>query len=473
MAIVKLPFNIGLNKAIDEIGLKGYGAALQDCWVDEEGNVHRRPGLSLLCDLGTGAAVDGLYWWDDQSLVIAISDGEIYKITASDGTKAQISGGDEFESGTRVEFSNFGSTLYAANGAKIIAITTTTTTAMVDADAPTTVSHPVELDTYLLANETGSAYLHYSAVGAPTTWDAEYVTAEAKSDDLVAVISENLELYLMGKRTLEVWYDDGSTPFVRQSQGYINSGCIAPYSFRVCADVLYWLDQERNVVRMSPDSRTPQVLSVTMNKYIDGFTTVTDALGDYIHVGGRPYYVLTFPTEEKTLVWDIIKSYWYEWGYWNSSEAAYENWLGNCHTIAIGWNKALVGDRSSGKIYTLDPETYDDNSDTLRTLIRTPHINHNSDSIRKRSNRLIFRLKRTEITDSADATSMTIRWRDDGSSDWKNERTVSLTQIGNTEFRGTLNRNGSYYSRQYELVLSDDTPLTLVSVEEDVEYTKS
>ena len=249
MAIVKLPFNIGLNKAIDEIGLKGYGVALQDCWVDEEGNVHRRPGLSLLCDLGTGAAVDGLYWWDDQSLVIAISDGEIYKITASDGTKAQISGGDEFESGTRVEFSNFGSTLYAANGAKIIAITTTTTTAMVDADAPTTVSHPVELDTYLLANETGSAYLHYSAVGAPTTWDAEYVTAEAKSDDLVAVISENLELYLMGKRTLEVWYDDGSTPFVRQSQGYINSGCIAPYSFRVCADVLYWLDQERNVVR--------------------------------------------------------------------------------------------------------------------------------------------------------------------------------------------------------------------------------
>ena len=659
---------------------------MQDCWVDEEGNVHRRHGLSLLCDLGTGAAIDGLFWWDDRESVLAVSDGETYEITANDGTNALLSG-DSFETGTRVIFSDYGDeAVYAANGAKIMRIATAlsfdastgsftagntitgatsgatativkveqaasegtlhltdvvgtfqnneiiyeasygdemlavpdmeadtdwtnwgtpttherstdqkhagtysrklvgnsdadgmvdevttevgcfyiasgwlyisaltatsatlallrsdtsayydytaeTTTGswqqqasmvyqalttgtyvvsaqqgagaatwycddlshkkitnaalangtlstlevveIVDADAPTEVTHPIVFDTYLLANEVDSAYCHYSAVGAPNTWDAEYITAESKPDNLVAQIAENLEIYLMGKKTLEVWYDDGVTPFVRQSQGYVNSGCIAPYSFKLCADVLYWLDQERNVVRMSPDSRTPQVLSVTMNKYIDGFTTVTDALGDYIHVGGRPYYVLTFPTEEKTLVWDIIKSYWYEWGYWNSSEAAYENWLGNCHTIAIGWNKALVGDRSSGKIYTLDPETYDDNSDTLRTLIRTPHINHNSDSIRKRSNRLIFRLKRTEIADSADATSMTIRWRDDGSSDWKNERTVSLTQIGNTEFRGTLNRNGSYYSRQYELVLSDDTPLTLVSVEEDVEYTKS
>ena len=124
MAIVKLPFNIGLNKAIDEIGLKGYGAALQDCWVDEEGNVHRRPGLSLLCDLGTGAAIDGLFWWDDRESVLAVSDGETYEITANDGTNALLSG-DSFETGTRVIFSDYGDeAVYAANGAKIMRIAT-------------------------------------------------------------------------------------------------------------------------------------------------------------------------------------------------------------------------------------------------------------------------------------------------------------------------------------------------------------
>lgn len=469
MPTVKLPINLGLNKAIDEVGLKGYGAALQDCWVDREGNIHRRPGLTLLCDLGTGAAVDGLYWWDEEEIVIAVSDGETYEITASDGTKAQIAG-DAFQKGTRVIFSNYGSDLYAANGAKILEIDTSAVTEMADADAPTTVSHPAVMDTYLLANETDSEKLHYSDVGAPTTWSANYVSAEAQTDDLVATVVENLEIYLMGKRTLEVWDNDGVTPFVRQAQGYINSGCIAPYSFVVCGDVFYWLDQERNVVRMAPGTRTPQVISVTMNKYIQSFSTVIDALGDYVHVGGRPYYILTFPTEEKTLVWDIIKSYWYEWGWWDSANAEYDNWLGNCHTLAVGWNFSLVGSRKDGKIYKLDPTNYDDNSETLRTLVRTHHINHQTDSVRKRSNRLIFRLKRTEIATSADATSMTLRWRDDGSSTWGNQRTISLTQIGDTEFRGTLNRLGAYYSRQYELVLSDDTPLTLISVEENFDY---
>ena len=122
MPLVKLPINIGLNKAIDEVGLRGYGAALQDCYVDLEGNVHRRPGLELLCDLGTGAAVEGLYWWDEQSMVIAVSGGETYKITDSSGSNTQISG-DTFETGTRVIFSNYGDdALYAANGAKILRI---------------------------------------------------------------------------------------------------------------------------------------------------------------------------------------------------------------------------------------------------------------------------------------------------------------------------------------------------------------
>ena len=82
----------------------------------------------------------------------------------------------------------------------------------------------------------------------------------------------------------------------------------------------------------------------------------------------------------------------------------------------------------------------------------------------------MFRLKRSNIATVASATTMTIRFRDDGKTTWGNERTVSLSQIGDTEFRGHLNRLGSYYSRQYEFVLSDDTPLALVSVEENFDY---
>ncbi len=470
---LEIPINLGLNKALDEVGLRGYAAALQDCIVDEEGNVHRRPGLTSLCDLGTNAAIDGLYWWPEQEWAIAISDGETYKITDNSGTNSQISG-DSFQAGTRVIFGNYGTALYAANGAKILKIPNSGNVAEIgDADAPTAVTHPVVLDTYLLANEVDSEKCHYSKVGDPDDWPGDFVSAEAKTDTLLAQITANLELYLLGKRTLEVWRNDGSTPFVRELQGYIETGTIAAYSFALCGGVLYWLDNERNVVRMTPDSRTPQVISVTMNKYIQGFSTVSDALGDYIVIGGRPYYVLNFPTEEKTLVWDIINSKWYEWGYWDSVNAEYENWLANCYCLAESWNLALVGDRTTGKVYKLDTTVYDDDGDTLRTLIRTPHLGYEAESVRKISHKLTFRVKRTNVVDTASVTSMIIRYRDNGSSTWQNQRTVALAQVGDTEFRGTLLRNGSFYTRQYEIVLSDDTPLALISVKDLVEYCTS
>lgn len=473
MPTVKLPINAGLNKAIDEIGLKGYGAALQDCIVDELGNIHRRPGLTLLCDLGTAAKIDGLYWWDEQEWAVAVSGGETHKITDSSGTNAQIAG-DTFGTGTRVVFDNYGTDLYAANGAKILQIPNSgNVTAMADGDAPTTVTHPVILDTYLLANQTSTGKSHYSDVGAPTSWSANFVTAEAKTDILQAQIAANLSLYLLGKFTLEIWRNDGSTPFVRELQGYIDSGTIAPYSFTLGGGSLYWLDQERNVVVLPGGTRTPIALSVPMNNYIQGFSTVTDAIGDYIVVGGRPYFVLSFPTEEKTLVWDVINKRFYEWGYWDSSGAVYENWLGNAYCLSPTWNVALVGDKNTGKIYTLDTDSYDDNGDTLRTLIRTSHIDHNTQKYKKRSHSLTFQVKRSNVASEASVTSMTMRWRDNGKSSWSNERTVSLAQVGDTEFRGQLRRMGSYYSRQYEFVVSDDTPLVLVAVEENFDFMRN
>jgi hypothetical protein len=133
-----------------------------DTFVDIRGNINRRPGLEDLVDLGTDQPVDGLYWWDRQEWCIAISDGEIYKITASDGTNAQITG-DSLESGTRVTFGDYGTALYAANGAQIVKIPTTGAAEYAtDGDAPTTVTHLAVLDKYLCGNETGTERLWFT-----------------------------------------------------------------------------------------------------------------------------------------------------------------------------------------------------------------------------------------------------------------------------------------------------------------------
>ena len=470
--IVKLPISESTVKSVDEMGLVTHGAAMQDCYVDELGNINRRPGLVEFVDLDTDASVDGLFWWEEQQWVIAVSGGETHKITSSAGASAEISHDDTvWPTGTKVTFADFGTDVYAANGGLIKTIPSSGNVSdMADADAPTSVDFVAFLDRYLLANESGTGNFHWSDVNAPTDWSGNYAEAESKKDDLAAFLVENLELYLLGRKTMEVWYDDGTTPFIRVPQGYIPRGTVAPYSFAWCAgqNTFVWMDENRQVVML--DGRTPVPLSLTMTKYIQTFTTVTDAEADYMEIAGRPYYVLSFPSEEKCLAYDFTSARWYEWGYWNSSTATYNRFRGNCYCLAPAWNKALIGDRANGKIYELDNTIYNDDGDTLRTMIRTAHYNHGTELKRKTSNSETFRLKRTNVVSTDDTPDLIVDYRDNGSTLWTDSHTVTLQQIGNTEFRGQIHRLGSYYSRQWRFVLSDDYPLCLVSVEEDIDF---
>lgn len=472
MPIVKLPINQGLVKAVDEIGLKTHGAAMQDCYVDELENVNRRPGLVELCDLTTAAAVDGLFWWEEQQWVIAVSNGNTYKITASDGTFSQITHDDtDFQIGYRTTFADFGTDIYAANGTKIKQIPNAGNVSdMADADAPTAVTHVAVLDRYLLANEDGTGNFHWSNVNAPTTWEANFAEIEARRDDLAAIIVEYLEIYFLGRQTLEVWNNDGSTPFLRLPQGYIPRGTVAPYSFHwvPTENTFSWMDENRQIVLLK--ERTPRPLSLTMTAYIQGFSTVSDCIGDYIEIAGRPYSIFSFPTEGECLAYDYTAAQWYEWGYWNTGTASYDRFRGNCFVLAPAWNLALVGDRANGKIYKFDTTNYDDDGDILRTMIRTSHLNHGTEEKRKFNNSLTFRVKRTNVVSVDDTPDLLVKYRDNGATGWSNEKTVTLQQVGNTEFRGKLTRCGSYFSRQWQFVLSDAYPLCLVSVEENFDY---
>lgn len=468
MAIKRLPINEGMIKAVDDVGLVTHGAAMTDVYVDELGNINRRPGLVELCDLGTAEGIDGLYWWGKQSMAIAVSNAKTWKITAAVGTFAEITGATHAKN-VRVTFADFGTALYSANGAKIKKITTTTVADLTDADAPTTVTHVDALDRYLLANQTGTGIMWWSDVNAPEVWTGQYAEAEALPDDLKSLLVSNMEINLLGGQSLEIMHDDGSSPFTRLGQGFVQSGTSAPYSFAYSKtqDVLIWLSESRQVVMQQ--GRTPVPVSLTMSKYIAGFATITDAIGDCVELIGRPYYILRFPTEGKCLVLDFTSKNWYEWMNWNVGTSSYDNFRGICHAYSPDWNLNLVGDKNNGKVYKFSASTYTDNAATMRSLVRTGHYNHGTEAKRKFSNALYFRLKRTSVVTDDATPDLLVRWCDNGGTSWTDYATVSLQQVANTEFRAKLTRLGSYYSRQWEFVLSDAYPLCLVSLEEDVD----
>lgn len=468
MPKVKLPIYLGMSKATDEIGLKTHSADMVNVFVDDLLNINRWPGYEEFADTGEAASVDGLHWWENQSRAIAQCNAKTFQITTSTGTIAEITG-DTFEKGTRVKTADFGTALYAANGKKINAISTSAVTEMADADAPTEVTHVAILDKYLIANEVDSGNFHWSDVNAPTTWTGNYSEAEANPDYLVAMDVQNLTLHLQGRQNLEKFYDDGSTPFIRLYQGVIQSGTVAPYSFTWCNAVQAFccLDSYRRVIMIAEGMAVP--LSLAINKYIQGFSTVSDAIGDYVEIVGRPFYVLTFPSEEKVLAYDFVSKNWYRLASWNATSGEYDLYRGNCYCLAPAWNMTLMGDKSNGKIYKLDPTIYDEDGSLLRSMIQTAHYNHGMASNRKFCNGLYIRLKRTEVVTEDGTPDLMVQYRDDGDTTWTTARSLTMHSSSNTEFLAYATRLGSYYSRQWKFYLTDAYPLCIAEVTEDVD----
>jgi hypothetical protein len=472
----QIPIHLGLNKSVEEVGLNQSAAALHDCAIDIVDNnivVNRRPGLKLFVDTGESASIDGMIWWEAQDKMVVICNGKAFTIDDADGNFTTLSG-THFSPGSRVVLDDFETEIYGADGGVINKITNSAVTEIADLDAPQTVSHVVFLDQYLLANKIGTKQCHRSDVGTPETWTSNWFSAEAKNDLLRAIGVENLELYLLGDKTLEVWEDVGAdAPFSRVPGGYIPSGTIAPHSFKFCASPVntwVWLDHTKSLVALN--GRSTSDLSEALNRYLqqDGYI-LTDAAGDFFKVMGHAFYSLHLPTQSETPVFDFKNGLWQNWSYWDSGSSEYKRWRGNYVAAASAWGKVLVGDRANGKVYTLDTGTYQDDGSELRTLVRTGHIDRGDHGAIKRTNSVTFRAKKTN-TGGASTVSLIMRYRDDGETSWSNEKTITLsTASAETDYVAKVRRLGRYKTRQWEFYITDNAPLALLPPIEDFEVT--
>jgi hypothetical protein len=417
----KLPIKGDPFKNVDETELGDRSAELIDAYTDETGSTVKRPGLYFWYDTGTGYPVEGLFWCERISTMFVVSDGRIFAVTASGWTQTELTiTGDKLRdySATggigKVSFVDQGTYIFMANGGRIVYTDGTAQTAYIaDADAPTTVDQVTFHDGYLIANIRGSDTFQWSDVLLPLQWDpTSYATAESDSDEIIFLGSAWREIILIGEKGTEVWFNDGSSPFSRLPGAYTENGTEAPNSVSLIGDGVWcWLDNNRHVVLLQ--GRTTKRVSTPFDKYIQGFTAVSDACSSVIEIAGRKFYVLTFPTENKTLAWDFSKmdpsQGWSEWGSWGGS--AYTRFLGHVHTYARGWNSHFVGSKTDGKIYKMGTSYLDDNATAIRTLRRTGHVDHDTNQLKK-GVALRIRVRRGEGNANVAEPVLKIRYND-------------------------------------------------------------
>ena len=184
----------------------------------------------------------------------------------------------------------------------------------------------------------------------------------AQADNINAVVACNNYLWLFGYNSCEIHYDTGNYNgqlFARYQGAILNVGCQAPNSVAQYQDNIFFLgsDIKGTLGVFSNDGMSPVRVSTRgIEQIIESMGTWTDCQAYTYSQLGHSFYVMLFPTANRTLVYDTVTNSWHERTKLIKATGLLSRWDGMYATN--NYNKLIIGDASTSCIYELDPEYY-------------------------------------------------------------------------------------------------------------------
>jgi hypothetical protein len=328
------------------------------------------------------------------------------------------------------------------------------------------------VDNYFVYNRPASQQFGASGVLSPISGNTSFSSKDGSPDNLVALIVDHREVYLMGEASSEVWTDVGGNPFPFQRIPGTSTqhGIAAKFSLARFGDSFCYVSRnnrgQAQIMQMKGYVPTRisnhAVENSITNQYVD------DAIAWTYQLEGHEVYVVTFPALELTWAYDLASGMWHKWLYTNN-DGTYTRHRGNCCAVFQGL--VLVGDYQDGSIYEIDKNNYTDNGQNIRRLRRAPHLV--ADFQRQYFDELQIQFQPgvglTGITTplnnevvGADPQAM-LRWSNDGGSTYSNEHWTTIGKIGKYKNRAIWRRLGMARDRVFEVVVSDPINAVIVS----------
>jgi len=365
------------------------------------------------------------------------------------------------------------------------------------------------IDNYFVYNNPTTQQWGASDLLSPISPQTSYSLKDGAPDDLVALIVDHREVYLMGEISSEVWTDVGTVPFPFQRIPGTSTqhGIAAPFSLaRLGNSFAYVSRNNRGQAQiMQMQGYIPQRISTHAVENTLANQYVGDAVAWTYQLEGHEVYVVSFPSLELTWAYDIATQMWHKWLY-TATDSTYQRHRGNCCATFQGL--VIVGDYENGKLYELDKKNYTDDGQNVRRLRRAPHLVTEfqrqyfdelqiqfqpgvgttglSGPAQVTSTNTIYLGDTYTIT--ADATlsiesiktyvlgtqqamnlqttdnpQAMLRWSNDGGSTWSNEHWTSVGQMGKYRNRAIWRRLGQARDRIFEVSVTDPVNFVIIS----------
>lgn len=436
----------------------------------------RAPGLRKVQTVGAGP-IRGM--WSYGNAAYVVSGTKLYKMESGyvitelgtvDGTTQPVSMADN---GVQLFVACQGPSYIYSNQ-------TNSFQRITDADFPgaLTVGY---LDGYFVFNEPYSQRLWVTGLFEGTDVDAlDFASAEGSPDGVVGIIIDHRELWVFGTSSVEVFYNSGDADFpLSRIQGAFNEiGCAATYSIAKMDNGLFWLGRDargQGIVYRANGYTGQRISTHTVEWQIQQYSDISDAIGYTYQQDGHSFYVLTFPTADKTWVYDVATQAWHERAGWENG--GFTRHRGNCQVFFNG--ETLVGDYQNGNIYALDPDVYDDAGTPQKALRSWRALPPTSAGVKRTTQHSLQVDIESGVglnTGQGSDPQMMLRWSDDGGHTWSNEHWVTMGKIGEHYRRVIWRRLGmtqKLRDRVYEVSVTDPVKLAITGADIQVSGTNA
>lgn len=233
------------------------------------------------------------------------------------------------------------------------------------------------VDGYLLFNQPGTRNF-YSTYLNEVVFDALYFAAKnGFSDNLVSVIVTRREIWLIGEKTAEIWFNAGQPdfPFQIMPGPFVQHGCVAPQSIAQVDGAVFWLSQDQagdKIIVRGQGYEAKRISNHALEVAMGAYPTVTDAQGFCFQQEGHAWYQINFPSADRSWRWDeSVPDQWHEVGWTDGEGTTHRH---RAAVAAFAYGKNVCADWQTGELYAISQTAYTDAGAPIYYRRGWPHL---------------------------------------------------------------------------------------------------
>lgn len=305
----------------------------------------------------------------------------------------------------------------------------------------------------------------------------DFATKTGYPDAISGLIVMDLYIWLLGTQTTEIWFNAGAADFTFQifPGVFIEHGCAAPYSIAKQDLSIYWLSKDKQgqcIVLKGNSFAAHRISTFAIENEFSTYPIISDAIGSTYQQNGHTFYVLVFPTADKTWVFDESSQLWHERNSLQTIQGA--NTLvidGNLHktlyqqiTICGGLPYGCDG---LGNQYLVDINNYTENGVAIPRIRSFPHLVQNMNRVSYKSFIADMETGTDDPTVTGDGSSsakppvVNLRWSDNRGKTYGSYVQQSIGALGKYLTNIQWRRLGFARDRVFEISWSVPTQTAL------------